>query len=89
MDPNACLKEMLEIAASFTDGHLDDVEAQRLAELVDALDGWLTNGGFLPERWDRPMMLTCSQCKAVVDEIRCRKCGADLSGLALRTRLAE
>jgi hypothetical protein len=25
--------------------------AERLAELVEALDGWITRGGFLPTQW--------------------------------------
>jgi len=56
MDPDANLEEQLELAAeaieSIENGaevHVDDVE--RLAELVLALDGWITNGGFLPKRW--------------------------------------
>lgn len=56
MDPNANLKEQREIVARMLD---DDAEspdgfandATRLAELVQALDEWLTNGGFLPSEW--------------------------------------
>lgn len=28
-------------------------DAGRLAELVQALDGWITSGGFLPRGWRR------------------------------------
>ena len=50
------------------DEHLDDIEDDelaedvnlefvykvgRLAELVQALDGWLSKGGFLPASWAR------------------------------------
>jgi hypothetical protein len=62
MDPNANVKEQLIIAQrllDYQDGKLDndygDVDASidgaRLAELVLALDGWINNGGFLPQNW--------------------------------------
>lgn len=56
MDPNANLKEQLEIAKRIIDGgdmeHGEwDTLRDRLAELVIALDGWLKQGGFLPQRW--------------------------------------
>ena len=52
MDPNANLREQLTIAKFI----LSDKEEQtygvvRLAELIIALDEWITKGGFLPERW--------------------------------------
>lgn len=58
MDPNANLKELLELAATLLDeedeyeGNIEE-DAVRLAELVEALDGWLKEGGFLPARWRR------------------------------------
>lgn len=56
MDPNANLREMLELAAAIlaagAEEESTDVDnAFRLAELVGALDGWITGGGFLPARW--------------------------------------
>ncbi len=47
MDPNANLAEILQIirAAGLEADH------NRLAELIEALDEWIVNGGFLPERW--------------------------------------
>lgn len=60
MDPNANLKEMLELAASMQKAYedeggngIDQDDANRLAELVEALDGWLKGKGFLPTRWAR------------------------------------
>lgn len=56
MDPDACLKEMLDTAdeiASAGDGMAEALGGD-LADLVLALDGWLSKGGFLPERWARP-----------------------------------
>lgn len=54
MDPNSNLKEQLHIAR----GILRDPDAQthgavRLAELVEALDGWIRGGGFVPADWNR------------------------------------
>lgn len=58
MDPNANLKEMLELAASLIEAAddeeaIDPIDAVRLAELVQALDGWIKGGGFLPTEWKR------------------------------------
>lgn len=57
MDPNATLQELIELAeqvnATPSDGDIDWADATRLAELVTALDGWLSTGGFLPQRWER------------------------------------
>jgi hypothetical protein len=47
---------MIEIADLIT-GDFDEVippeDIERLADLVLALDEWLSNGGALPERWRR------------------------------------
>ena len=60
MDPDACLKEMLELAEEVVepggykgDGAAGDYtsDAARLAELAQSLDGWINSGGFLPKRW--------------------------------------
>lgn len=60
MDPNANLKELLELAATIQAAYedengngVDQDDANRLAELLEALDGWLSNKGFLPGRWSR------------------------------------
>ena len=56
MDPDANLKEQREIVKDLIDGNDYDTDewlamANRLADLVEALDGWLSNGGFLPLAW--------------------------------------
>jgi hypothetical protein len=57
MDPDAALDELLDLADLVTrfadaDGErTDGSDVLRLAELVLALDGWLTASGFLPTRW--------------------------------------
>lgn len=56
MDPDANLAEQRKLAADLVDDYVDENEtfrdkAERLAELVQALDGWITKGGFLPAAW--------------------------------------
>jgi len=58
MDPDANLREQLQLVKKIMRAvdkdkpvELDDVD--RLVDLVDALDGWLSRGGFLPRRWER------------------------------------
>lgn len=56
MDPNSNLAEMRYIADGFVDGDYEEdalkiAKAERLAELVQALDEWLSRGGFLPKPW--------------------------------------
>lgn len=60
MDPDANLKEQLELAEEILmmgevgeEEELQELEdkANRLAELVQALDGWINSRGFLPKRW--------------------------------------
>jgi hypothetical protein len=59
MDPDANLKEQLQLAAALVEVDPEDPECgtavatdtQRLAELVLALDDWINRGGFLPKQW--------------------------------------
>jgi hypothetical protein len=57
MDPNANLREQLELAksllAAFDEdtGPLDEHDTARLCELVLALDQWIHGHGFLPDAW--------------------------------------
>lgn len=63
MDPNANLSEQLTLARCILDAngssrqyHLQtgrdlDEDVVQLAELVQALNGWITKGGFLPSAW--------------------------------------
>ena len=58
MDPDTSLEELLDLIGPLLD--LGDTEpapasatVSRIAELVDALDGWLLTGGYLPRRWAR------------------------------------
>ncbi len=59
MDPTANLAEQLRIAARIIERHdrgdsnaeADAEDCDRLAELVQALNQWLSGGGFVPEQW--------------------------------------
>jgi hypothetical protein len=60
MDPDVNLIEQLKLAEKYIERdpeydllHPEETAAdiQRLAELVQALDHWMTNGGFTPARW--------------------------------------
>lgn len=52
MDPNANLAEQRRLLRRFRQrNRLTAGEANRLAELVDALDEWLSQGGFMPDAW--------------------------------------
>lgn len=55
MDPNANLDQMRRLAEYIlgVSNGMTKVAAENLAELVQALDGWLSHGGFLPEEWKR------------------------------------
>lgn len=45
MDPNTALARLRELCRQ------EDPDGAELSEHVEALDGWLTSGGFLPEAW--------------------------------------
>ncbi len=57
MDPDANLKEQLELADAISTaaeaGFESPEDAWRLAELVLALNEWIKKGGFLPAAWSR------------------------------------
>jgi hypothetical protein len=57
MDPNEALKNaratLALLRATFDDGRDDELvePALTLADAFEALDGWLSNGGFSPTAW--------------------------------------
>lgn len=58
MDPDANLQETRELVKKIIkdyegDDGIDPDDAARLADLVEALDGWLSKKGFLPKEWQR------------------------------------
>lgn len=61
MDIEAALEELRSIAAEHVDeSRSDHADTGRMAELVLAIDGWLSRGGSLPDAW-------CVRRPAVVD----------------------
>lgn len=49
MDPNETLDQLRRITL---DGlHGGEMDAEHMANLFDALDEWMTRGGFLPTAW--------------------------------------
>ena len=48
MDPNANWAETIRLAHDILNDPDADTDAARLAELVEALDGWISKGGYLP-----------------------------------------
>lgn len=53
MDPNANLAEQRRLIADMlgANDEIDTGDALRLAELAQALDEWISRGGFLPKEW--------------------------------------
>ena len=52
MDPNETLKQIrIRVADTLADR---DVSVIKLAEHCEALDEWLSKGGFSPTDWDHP-----------------------------------
>ena len=55
MDPNENLEEQRDLSEALVESS-DEEETQaqsnRLAELVESLDGWIMKGGFLPTEWE-------------------------------------
>ena len=49
MDPNATYDELADLTNQALSGC--EVDAIRLAELFEALDGWLKRGGYRPNSW--------------------------------------
>jgi hypothetical protein len=58
MDPTANLAEIRQLTAKglrssikYVGPLLSAEEQYRLLELIEALDGWIMGGGFLPQSW--------------------------------------
>ena len=90
MDPDANLKELLEQSRAWQETETTS-SADRMAELVIALDEWIRKGGFLPQVWGKvghsspPPVHShtryCSVCNYEGLPVECPKCG----GLTLPT----
>lgn len=53
MDPNATLAQLRDLVAKYdsTSVYWDAEDMTLTVDLIDALDGWLTCGGYLPDAW--------------------------------------
>lgn len=61
MDPDLTLAQARSLIG---EAHETDSDFQDLAGLVETLDGWLTQGGFLPEDWKRSERDAASRLRA-------------------------
>lgn len=52
MDPDATLAEVRLLSQRLLEESGGGLDALRLAELVESLDGWISRGGFLPSDWN-------------------------------------
>ena len=58
MDPNEALKNLRQAYSDWEDNYGTDganaIDAgERMRDAAEALDGWLSKGGFLPDAWAR------------------------------------
>lgn len=64
MDPNEVLKNaraaLAHIRASYGDYDGLSVQVDALVDAFEALDKWLTNGGCIPDEWDKGFERTCA-----------------------------
>lgn len=49
MDPNETLRRLRALNETYAKG--GEVDAEEVLELFEALDLWISTGGFLPESW--------------------------------------
>lgn len=52
MDPNVALREIRLLIRQHRLIGLNDNGFGQLVDRFEALDGWLSKGGFLPDEWD-------------------------------------
>ncbi len=51
MDPERALLDLRELCSDLLNETTAPGTAERVAELFQGLDGWITGGGFLPRSW--------------------------------------
>lgn len=70
MDPNEACRGMSNLTKHWGNGLLTAEEyAEEMAKLWEALDGWLSKEGFLPDKWTRSFE------SRRLDGPPCEKCG--------------
>lgn len=81
MDPNATLEEMRTLAEALIEADDPDPgDVERLAHLVQALDQWITKGGFLPAAWQHGAGLVADLAQARAERADARAELARLQG---------
>ena len=70
MDPDATLNEIRELFDSYAE---DDIDISAVANKFDALDAWLSSGGFLPRSWDLSVTRTVPSTRPH-ETIWCDRC---------------
>lgn len=53
MDPDTCLKKLRDAITLLDHDPADPVKVDAVVELFEALDCWISRGGFLPSAWRR------------------------------------
>lgn len=76
MDPNATLRELREIPNQEPDWA--EHYADRMVELIGALDEWLSNGGFPPDAWTQPAKAEPTEPSANVIQYRAANDGVQV-----------
>lgn len=53
MDPDTCLEELRKLLAKYKQqkDNLDEADVQDLVVRAEAIDDWMSKGGFLPKTW--------------------------------------
>lgn len=93
MDPNANILNQREIIDELTNkpfGHSEAEELEllrRLSELTEAMDVWLSKGGFLPKEWAREV--TPDKVGAILGRVTSRCLDDDDDFAAVRDVLVE
>lgn len=53
MDPDKCLEELRGLVCELAERYDFPLVVDELLERITALDGWLSEGGFLPKDWQK------------------------------------
>lgn len=89
MDPSETLKRIRELTQEMADTRDPDaalVVAASLADHIQALDEWLTNGGYLPNPWGAPVVKRVLQLADSYEKAGYDRGVAEGSRIARRSR---
>lgn len=89
MDPNKCLEQIrddVSVIFSVSDTETAISRYESLAEHTQALDEWLSKGGFLPQLWGKS---TPAHWQAVLVDTNARAVNEALAGVVARMEAFE